>query len=260
MPRFEPHPERRAALITGASSGIGAATAAALAAAGFPVALGARRADKCAELAERIRKDGGEAFAHALDVADGDSVDAFTAAAREALGPIEVVVSGAGDLDPARVHELDSDDFLAQLQVQLVGAHRLVSRLVPAMVARRRGDVVLVSSDVVRSPRTRMGAYVAAKNGVEGMARAMQMELEGTGVRASIVRPGPTMTGMGMSWSPEVAAEVLEEWVAWGHARHPYFLRPEDVAAAIVAVVSTPRGAHLTLVEVQPEAKVTEEP
>jgi NADP-dependent 3-hydroxy acid dehydrogenase YdfG len=85
------------------------------------------------------------------------------------------------------------------------------------------------------------------------------MELEGTGVRASIVRPGPTMTGMGMTWSPEVTTEVLEEWVAWGHARHPYFLRPEDVAAAITTVVSTPRGAHLTLVEVQPEAKVTEE-
>jgi NAD(P)-dependent dehydrogenase (short-subunit alcohol dehydrogenase family) len=260
MPRFEPHPERRPAVVTGASSGIGAATATALAVAGFPVALGARRADKCEELAERIRKDGGEAFAHALDVADGDSVDAFATAAQNALGPIEVVVSGAGDLDSTRVHELDSDDFLAQIQVHLVGAHRLVSRLVPAMVTRRRGDIVLVSSDVVRSPRTRMGAYVVAKSGVEGMARTMQMELEGTGVRASIVRPGPTMTGMGMNWSPEVTAEVLEDWIAWGHARHPYFLRPEDVAAAIVAVVSTPRGTHLTLVEVQPEAKVTEEP
>jgi NAD(P)-dependent dehydrogenase (short-subunit alcohol dehydrogenase family) len=257
MPRFEPHPERRPAVVTGASSGIGAATAIALAAAGFPVALGARRVDKCEELAERIRKDGGEAFAHALDVADGDSVDAFATAAQDVLGPIEVVVSGAGDLDSTRVHELGSDDFLAQLQVHLVGAHRLVSRLVPAMVTRGRGDIVLVSSDVVRSPRTRMGAYVVAKSGVEGMARTMQMELEGTGVRASIVRPGPTMTGMGMNWSPEATAKVLEDWVAWGHARHPYFLRPEDVAAAIVAVVSTPRGTHLTLVEVQPEAKVT---
>ncbi|HEY7488676.1 MAG TPA: SDR family oxidoreductase [Streptosporangiaceae bacterium] len=256
MPRFEPHPQRRPAVVTGASSGIGAATAVRLAAAGHPVALGARRVDRCEELAERIRKDGGEALAHPLDVADGDSVGAFVAAAEGALGPIEVVVSGAGDLDSARVYELSPADFLAQVQVHLVGAHRLVSGLVPAMVERRRGDIVLVSSDVVRAPRTRMGAYVAAKNGIEGMARALQMELEGTGVRASIVRPGPTATGMGTSWSAEVTGEVLAEWVTWGLARHPYFLRPEDVAAAIHTVVSTPRGAHLTLVEVQPEAKV----
>ncbi|MFC9977148.1 SDR family oxidoreductase [Spirillospora sp. NPDC127200] len=258
MPRFDPHPERRPAVVTGASSGIGAATATALAMAGHPVALGARRADKCEELAATIRAGGGEAFAHPLDVADTDSVKAFGAAAQDALGPVEVVVSSAGDLAADRVHDLDSDAFLAQVQVHLVGAHRLVAQFVPGMVARRRGDVVFVSSDVVRAPRTRMGAYVAAKNGVEGMARAMQMELEGTGVRASIVRPGPTATAMGMGWDAQTTGEVLEEWVRWGLARHPYFLRPSDVAAAVAAVVAAPRGAHLSLVEVQPEAPLEE--
>ncbi|MBG0829140.1 SDR family oxidoreductase [Planomonospora sp. ID67723] len=256
MPRFEPHPQRRPALVTGASSGIGAATAVLLAAAGHPVALGARRTDRCEDLAETIRKDGGEVFTHPLDVSDSGSVERFVSAAAGALGEPEIVVSGAGDLGAERVHELASEDFAAQLQVHLVGAHRLVSRVVPGMVARGRGDVVLVSSDVVRAPRTRMGAYVAAKNGVEGMARALQMELEGTGVRISVVRPGPTMTGMGMGWDAETTGEVLEEWVRWGLARHPYFLRAEDVAAVIAAVVAAPRGTHLTLVEVQPEAAV----
>ena len=256
MPRFEPHPERRPALVTGASSGIGAATATALAMAGHPVAIGARRLEKVEELAATIRAGGGEAFAQQLDVGDSDSVKSFAAAAEEALGPMEVVVSGAGDLAADRIHELDSEGFLAQVQVHLIGAHRLVSHLVPGMVARQRGDVVFISSDVVRAPRTRMGAYVAAKNGVEGMARAMQMELEGTGVRASIVRPGPTMTGMGMGWDAETTGEVLEEWVKWGMARHPYFLRPSDVASAVAAVISAPRGAHLSLVEIQPEAPV----
>ncbi|WP_067819576.1 SDR family oxidoreductase [Actinomadura kijaniata] len=258
MPRFDPHPDRRPALVAGASSGIGAATATALAAAGHPVALGARRADRCEELAAAIRAGGGEAFAHPLDVGDSDSVKAFAAAAEDALGPAEVLVSGAGDLAADRLHDLDPDAFLAQIQVHLVGAHRLVAQVCPGMVARRRGDIVLVSSDVVRAPRTRMGAYVAAKNGVEGMARALQMELEGTGVRASIVRPGPTATGMGMNWDPRVTGEVLDEWVRWGLARHPYFLRPSDVAAAVATVVSAPRGAHLTLVEVQPEAPLEE--
>ncbi|MCP2339757.1 SDR family oxidoreductase [Actinomadura rupiterrae] len=258
MPRFEPHPRRRPAVVTGASSGIGAATATALAMAGHPVALGARRVDRCEELAATIRAGGGEAFAHPLDVSDGESVKAFAAAVEYQLGPAEVVVSGAGDLSAQRLDEVDSDDFAAQIQVHLVGAHRMVSAFVPGMVARRRGDIVFVSSDVVRSPRTRMGAYVAAKNGVEGMARQMQMELEGTGVRASLVRPGPTSTGMGMNWDPETTGQVLEEWVKWGHARHPYFLRPSDVAAAITAVVGMPRGAHLSLVEVQPEAPLEE--
>ncbi|MFD1543742.1 SDR family oxidoreductase [Nonomuraea guangzhouensis] len=256
MPRFEPHPLRRPALVTGASSGIGAATATLLAAKGHPVALGARRADKCHELADALKKDGAETFAHALDVADSESVQHFVSAAADALGAPEIVVCGAGDLSAERIHELDSAGFAAQVGVHLVGAHRLVSQVVPGMVERGRGDVVLVSSDVVRAPRTRMGAYVAAKNGIEGMARVLQMELEGTGVRASIVRPGPTMTGMGMGWDAETTGEVLEEWVKWGLARHPYFLRPEDVAAAIAVVVEAPRGTHLTLVEVQPEAKV----
>jgi NAD(P)-dependent dehydrogenase (short-subunit alcohol dehydrogenase family) len=259
MPRFAPHPSRRPVLVAGASSGIGAATATLLAASGHPVTLGARRVDRCDEVAASIRAGGGEAIACRLDVADSDSVKGFVAAATEAFGDPEIVVSGAGDLDASRIHELDSETFAAQLQVHLVGAHRLVSHVVPGMVARGRGDIVFVSSDVVRVPRTRMGAYVAAKNGIEGMARVMAMELEGTGVRASVVRPGPTMTGMGMSWDAETTGVVLDDWVKWGVARHPYFLRPEDVAAAIATVVHTPRGTHLTLVEVQPEAAIAEE-
>lgn len=251
-----PHPERRPAVVTGASSGIGAATAVLLAAAGHPVALGARRVEKLEELAAAIRKDGGEAVAFPLDVSSDESVQEFTASAAAALGEIEIVVSSAGDLYPDRVHDLPSSEFLAQLNVHLGGAHRLVSQLVPPMISRKRGDIVFVSSDVVRAPRTRMGAYVAAKNGIEGMARAMQMELEGTGVRASIVRPGPTSTEMGFAWDPAVTGEVLTEWVTWGLARHPSFLRPSDVAQAVVHVVGMPRGAHLTLVEIEPEAPV----
>ena len=260
MPRFEPHPQRRPAVVTGASSGIGAATATALAAAGHPVALGARRADRCAELAAEIRAGGGEAFAGPLDVSDDGSVRGFAAAAAAALGPAEILVCCAGDIEANLVHELGPDAFLAEVSVHLVGVHRLISAIVPGMVGRRRGDVVLVSSDVVRAPRPRMGAYVAAKSGVEGMAKAMQMELEGTGVRVGVVRPGPTMTGMGMSWDAQTLQAVLDDWARWGLARHPYFLRPADVAAAVAAMVSVPRGAHLTLVEIEPEAPVQPRP
>ncbi|MPY98121.1 MAG: SDR family oxidoreductase [Actinophytocola sp.] len=259
MPRFERHPERRPTVVTGASSGIGEATARALAAAGHPVALGARRVERCEEIAAGIRADGGEAVALELDVADADVVKAFVAAATDAFGPIEIAVSGAGDLDPALIHEQDSEAFLRSVDVHLVGTHRLVAEIVPGMVTRRRGDVVFIGSDVVRSPRPRVGGYVSAKSGVEAMARTMQMELEGTGVRASIVRPGPTQTSMGMDWDESVAGPLLEDWARWGFARHPYFLRASDIAAAVSTVVSAPRGVNFTLVEVEPEAPLAEQ-
>jgi len=256
MPRFGPHASRRAAVVTGASSGIGAATAMALAEAGHPVALGARRAGTCEELAAAIRAGGGEAIALPLDVSEDDSVKAFAVTAAERLGPVEILVSSAGDLDVALVHELGTAEFARQVDVNLVGAHRMVSAFVPGMVARQRGDVVFVSSDVIRAPRPRMGAYVAAKNGIDGMARAMQMELEGTGVRVSVVRPGPTLTGMGMSWDAATLEAVLDEWARWGLVRHMNLLEPADVAAAVTAIVSTPRGAHITLLEIEPEAPI----
>ncbi|QBJ97722.1 SDR family oxidoreductase [Rhodococcus sp. ABRD24] len=259
MPRFEPNPQRRPALIAGASSGIGTATAFALADLGHPVALGARRVDQCEALAEKIRNTGGEAVSLHLDVTDNGSVDAFVGAAEDALGPTEIVLSGAGDLEFSQAHEMDPDLFLAQVNVHLVGAQRLVHRVLPGMIERRRGDFVLIGSDCADSPRPRVGAYNAAKTGLEAMGRQMRMELEGTGVRASIVRPGPTLTGMGMASTPEVIGPVLESWADWGLARHPYFLRSSDIAAAVVAVVSAPRGAHLVLVEVQPEAPLRRE-
>jgi hypothetical protein len=86
------------------------------------------------------------------------------------------------------------------------------------------------------------------------------MELEGTGVRATIVRPGPTLTGMGMDWDPAITGGVIRQWEAWGFARHSNFMRPSGVAQAIVAVVGLPRGIHATLIELQPEAPIRTQP
>ena len=259
MPRFEPHPARRPALVAGASAGIGAATAVVLARLGHPVALGARRLEACAVIAEKIRADGGEAVALRLDVSDDESVVEFAAAAERALGPAEILISGAGDLTASQIHEMDTASFLAQLNVHLAGAHRLISRVVPEMTARKRGDVVLIGSDVVPAPRPRMGAYVPSKAGVEAMAQAMRMELEGTGVRVCVVRPGQTATTMGSQWDERTTTAVLDDWVRWGFARHRYFLRASDVADVVATVISAPRGVHLTLVEVEPEAPLRED-
>ena len=256
MPRFEPHPDPRPAVVTGASSGIGRATAAALAALGHPVVLGARRVAECEDTAKAIRADGGEALAVHLDLADGDSVQRFADVAVDALGGVEILVSNAAQNLAGSALDTTPESFDGVLQVNVSGTHRLVRALVPAMCERRRGDVVLVTSDVAERPRPAMSAYVTSKWGLEGYARSLQMELEGTGVRATIVRPGPTLTGMGMDWDPEVTAEVIEQWAAWGFARHSNFMRPAGVAQAIVSAVSLPRGTHATVIELQPEAPI----
>jgi NADP-dependent 3-hydroxy acid dehydrogenase YdfG len=258
MAKYE-QPTRRPVVVSGASSGIGAAAALTLARAGHPVALGARRVEKCAELVGEIRSAGGEAVAHALDVTDADSVETFAKAVTADLGDIEVLVSNAGHVAPGLVHEVETERFAAEIDLNLLGAHRLVRAFVPGMVARTRGDVVFVSSDVAVRARPFMSSYAAGKWGLEGMAHAMQMELEGTGVRVSIVRPGPTWSEMGTDWDDEEAASVLTGWVKFGLARHPHFLKPQALADAITAIVSTPRGVHLNLIEVNPEAPVKEE-
>jgi NADP-dependent 3-hydroxy acid dehydrogenase YdfG len=252
-------PDRRPAVVTGASSGIGAATALALAGAGHPVALGARRVDRLDELAAQIRADGGEAVAVPLDLTDGDSVTAFATAVSTELGDIEVVVSNAGAVAPGAITEVDPERFTRELDLTVVGAHRLVRAFVPGMIERRRGDVVFISSDTAVRPRPFMAAYSSGKWGLEGMVGSLQMELEGTGVRASVVRPGPTWSEMGTDWVDEEAAFVLDQWVRFGLARHPHFMKPAAVASAIATVVGTPRGVHLSLVEVNPEAPVEDQ-
>ncbi len=256
MARFDPHPApaRRPAVVTGASSGIGAEAARTLAQAGHPVVLGARRREICEELAARIRQEGGEAVGFHLDLADPASIAHFAKEAEDAFGPVEVLVSNAARIMPGSGLETSPEDFEEVLRVNIGGAHRLVRAFGAPMVERRRGDLVFVTSDVVAHPRPRMSAYVSSKWGLEGFVTALQMELEGTGVRAVIVRPGPTLTGMGMDWDPDVTGEVLAEWTRWGLARHSGFLRPEGVALAIAHAVAAPRGTHLSVVEVQPEA------
>jgi len=247
----------RPVLVTGASSGIGAAAATAFAQLGHPVLLGARRVERCEETAEGIRAQGGTAHVAPLDLLDTASIDAFSIHASATLGEIDILVSCAGDVLPKSTVDTTPEEFSAQLQVNLIGAQRLISRITPEMINRRRGDVVVVTSDVVRLPRPLMASYVSSKWGLEGMARAMQTEVEGTGVRASIVRPGPTLTGMGMDWDPDVLAPVLDEWRRWGLVRHAGYLTAEAVASAVVFVATQPPGTNITLVEVEPEAPLT---
>lgn len=258
MPRFDPLPDRRPALVAGASSGIGEATALRLARNGFPVALGARRVEKLDEIVGKIRADGGEAIAVHLDVTDPDSVQAAVKQTTEELGDIEILVAGAGDTYFGKLDAISTEQFESQIQIHLIGANRVATAVLPGMIERRRGDLIFVGSDVALRQRPHMGAYGAAKAALVAMVTNYQMELEGTGVRASIVHPGPTKTSMGWSLPAELIGPALEDWAKWGQARHDYFLRADDLARAITFVAETPRGGFIANMELQPEAPLAD--
>ena len=242
----------RVALVTGASSGLGAAIAIAFGQLGWPVALGARRTDKLAAVARQVEEAGGKAFAHALDVSNGASVDAFASAAEANLGPVEVVVSNAGIGRAGKLPELAIEDVEAELDTNLLGPLRVVRRLLPALLERRSGDICFVTSLNAVLPRPYQLGYTASKAGLEAAVRTLQMELEGTGVRATIVRPGPAQSEMGHDWDPKLQQVLLTEWSRWGILRHLNFMAPAQVAQAVVAAVTSPRGVHLDLIQITP--------
>lgn len=243
----------RTALVTGASSGIGAAVARALGALGWAVALGARREDRLAEVASQVEEAGGRGFAHFLDVTRPESIDAFFEAAEKRHGPADVVVSNAGMSFPRLLHEAAPEDLRVEVDTNLLGPLWVARRAIPALVASGRGDLVFVSSLNAVQPRTFQSAYTACKAGVEALARVLQMELAGTGVRATVVRPGPTGSEFGASYGPDVSRRILESWKHWGVLRRLHWMPAEAVARAVVTVLTTPPGVQLGLVEVTPE-------
>jgi NADP-dependent 3-hydroxy acid dehydrogenase YdfG len=255
-----PHPARRPAVVAGASAGIGAEIARALAAGKHPVALGARRVERCEQVAAGIRDAGGEAQAFELDVSDSESVAAFGKAVLDTLGEVDVVVANAGLMAPGSVAGTSPEQLAAVLNTNVVGLQRLLAAFLPAMIERRRGDVVLISSDVVDQPRPLIGPYVSSKWAAEGLLRTLQMELEGTGVRASIVRPGPTATEISIGWEMADALKVVEAGKRFGSLRHFGWLHPSAVAQTVAHVVAAPRGTHIALSHVTPEAPIEDAP
>lgn len=243
----------RTAVVTGASAGIGAAIARALGALGWSVALGARRAALLDEVAQGVDAAGGRAFAHALDVTDARSIDAFFGGAESTLGPVDVLVNNAGIGVPGLLHEVPVADLERELRTNLFGPMLVTRRALPSMLERQRGDVVFISSMNVVEPRPFQAGYTAAKAGVEGMAQVLRRELEGTGVRATIVRPGATRSEFGFGWEPDILVRVIDSWKEWGFMRHMDMMDGEQVALAVVAAVTAPPGLHMDLIQVNPE-------
>jgi len=242
----------RIAVVTGASSGIGASIASALAALGWRIAVGARRTDRLAVVVKSIEASGGIGFAHELDVTDDVSIDAFFSAVEQRFGVADVVVNNAGIGIPALLHEASPDDLRREVDVNLLGPMLVTRRALQTMRGLGRGDVVFVTSLNAIAPRPLQTGYTASKCGIEGVARVLKMELEGTGIRSTIVRPGPTISDFANDW-PEGALERASDlWRDWALWRHDAFLPPESVAAAVVSVVTAAPGTHIDEIQVNP--------
>ena len=214
----------RTAIVTGASSGIGADTAVEFGRLGYHLALGARRLPRLQETAKKVEEAGGRAFAHPLDVRDPGSVEAFCAGAERALGQVDLLINNAGENRAGLIHEATPDELRSDVEINLLGAIYMTRRVLPGMLARGRGDVVFIGSDSARQPRPYQGAYAAAKWGLEAFARVLEMETEGTGVRSILVRVGPTGSEFGNQMPKAQIPKILESWKYWGVLRHLHWM------------------------------------
>jgi len=245
----------RTAVVTGASSGLGVAIAKALGALGWRVAVGARRLDRLRDTAGEIEEAGGQALAHPLDVADPESVDRFFTAVEAEFGLVDVVVNNAGLSHPGLLKDVAPEKIAEEIAVNLSGAAYMCQRaLGPLYAARSRGDFIFISSDAKRWPRPHQAIYTATKAGLEGLASALAMEFEGTGLRSTVIRVGPAMSEYASDWGAPLITELVTRWQHFGLQRHLAMMPGEAIARAVVTAVTTPEGVRIDTLEVQPEA------
>jgi NADP-dependent 3-hydroxy acid dehydrogenase YdfG len=235
--------EGKVAAVTGASSGIGAATALALARAGAAVGVGARRADRLEGLVGQIEQAGGRAVALPVDVSDEAQARGFVEGVNERLGGLDILVNNAGVMLLGPVHGANVDDWRTMVNVNVLGLLYCVSAALPLMEARGGGDVVNVSSVAGRRASAFSAVYNATKFGVHGFSEALRQEALNIGVRVTIVAPGFVETEL-LTHNPDFVQETakgLKDQIG-------KVLEPEDIADAIVYAVSQP--AHVCLNEV----------
>jgi short-subunit dehydrogenase len=198
------------ALVTGASHGIGAELSLRLASGGAHVALVARDPEALAAVAERIRGAGGRASVHPLDVSDPAAVTTALQRIDDELGGLDLVIANAGVATGRWAGKLTWEDCAGVVQVNVIGAVATLLAVLPRMVARRRGHLVGVSSIAAVRPVPRLAAYGASKAFLSGFLGSLRLDLAGTGVAVTDVRPGYVRTRMlaGLSRVPPFTVDV----------------------------------------------------
>ena len=235
----------RVVVVTGASSGIGAATAKMLSGEGAKVALAARREDALVG-AQAGLEDGSTSLVLPTDVTDRGQVKALVERAEAELGPVDALVNCAGVMYFTLMQNVRADEWDRTVEVNCKGALNCVGAVLPGMVERGRGHIVTVSSDAGRVVFPGLAVYSASKFFVEALSKGLRLETAGTGVKVTTVQPGNVATDLLALSGDE---EALERY---GQPTGSKVLDPEDVARAVVYALSQPDHVAVNEILVEP--------
>ncbi len=242
----------KTAVVTGASSGLGAHFARVLSRAGAAVAIAARRTDRLALLADEIRAAGGKVHATALDVTDPASVVAAFAAAEAALGPIDIVINNAGVPSQSRVLQTTETEWRDVMSVNLDGVFRVAQEAARRMVAAQRpGSIVNIASILGSMVKPTMAPYSASKAAVVSLTKSMALELARERIRVNAIAPGYFATEInGDFWATEAGSRMVKGIPMRRIGRlaeldGPLLLLASDAGAFMTGTVLTVDGGHL---------------
>ena len=235
----------RVVVVTGASSGIGAATARMLSGEGAKVALAARREEALLGVQAGLEA-GAKSLVHPTDVTDRGQVRALVGRAEDELGPVDALVNCAGVMYYTLMKNVRADEWDRTVEVNCKGALNCVGAVLPGMVERGRGHIITISSDAGRVVFPGLAVYSASKFFVEALSRGLRLETAGTGVKATTVQPGNVATDL-LDLSGD--EEALEQY---GQPTGAKVLDPENVAASIVYALSQPGHVAVNEILVEP--------
>jgi NADP-dependent 3-hydroxy acid dehydrogenase YdfG len=238
----------RCAVVTGASSGIGAAVARALAHEGAHVALAARREDALLEVRSSIENEatGARTLISPTDVTDRQQVKALVALTERQLGPVDILVNCAGVMYYTLMENLREDEWERTVDVLCKGMLHCVGATLQGMLYRGRGHIVTISSDAGRKVFPGLAVYSGGKFFVEAVSQGLRLETAGRGIKVTTVQPGNVDTGL-LSLSGD--ARALERYGQPSGAR---VLDPEDVAASVLHALKQPEHVAVNEILVQP--------
>src|SRR6202142_1977363 len=226
----------KVALVTGASQGIGRATALALLGAGAHVALAARNAEKLAAIVAEVSAAGAEAIAVPMDVADADQVKAGFKSVVEKFGRLDILVNNAAINRDGLAVRMKADDWDAVIRTNLTGAHFCAQQAMSTMMRARYGRIINVTSVVAETGNPGQVNYVAAKAGLIGLTRALALEIASRNITVNAVAPGFVVSPM-TDPLPQNVKDALLARIPLGRMGCE-----EEVAAAIVFLASEEAG------------------
>ena len=238
--------------VTGATSGIGEATAVMAARAGAAVALAGRREERLTEVAARITDEGGRALAVPTDVGNEDSARAFVQQAYEHLGRLDVLVNNAGVMLLGPVMGADVAEWRRMIDVNCLGLLYCTHAALPVMAEQGSGHIVNVSSVAGRRARLGTAVYNMTKFGVTGFSEALRQEALHVGVRVTVVEPGFVETELqGHNEGKDVVMQATEKM----RSEIGKVLEADDIGAAILYAVAQPEHVNVSEVMVVPRGQ-----